>query len=235
VGLAPGCNPGAFGIGGSIPYTLTDDLGIHGSSIADLPCCRNSPPTVRLERAVGAYVSAEPLESSPRCKRDAFGLSRFESDPIHLILDGELDVLKYHGKVTIPEAVIRHSNTIKFENYKTNTPTKFQIRSLVGGEELMESLAKLIGLPKSCLDFVYFSVCKGAEPHTDKLNPKKFEDITYVIPTILPKGKSVITAVNEAIEVEVGGVYQFNHTEIHSMKLEDMESGCVVVMVAIKK
>jgi hypothetical protein len=99
----------------------------------------------------------------------------------------------------------------------------------------MESLSSLIGLPRDCLDFVYFSVCKGAESHTDKLNPQKFEDTTFVIPTILPRGRSIITAEDEEVDVKVGGVYQFDHTKVHSMRLEDTESGCVVIMVAIKK
>lgn len=141
--------------------------------------------------------------------------------------------IQFHGVVPIPKAVTEHANTIKLENYKTNTPTKFQIRSLVGGDDLMESLSKLIGISKDKLDFVYFSVCKGAEPHVDQLSHKKFEDTTYVIPVILPKGKSIITAEDEETEVQLGGVYQFDHTKVHSMTLEDMESGCVVVMVAV--
>lgn len=144
-------------------------------------------------------------------------------------------VIKFHGTVSVPEAVVNHADTIKFENYKTNTPRKFQVRTLTGGDELMESLAERINLPKSKLDFVYFSVCKGAEPHTDLLSPDKFENTTYVIPVILPRGRSVITAEEQEAEVQVGGVYEFDHTKVHSMTLEDLESGCVVVMVAVKK
>jgi hypothetical protein len=88
---------------------------------------------------------------------------------------------------------------------------------------------------KESLDFVYFSVCKGAEPHTDLLSPEKFEDTTYVVPVILPRGQSIITAENWKSEVCVGGIYEFDHTKVHSMTLEDLESGCVVVMVAVKK
>ncbi len=149
--------------------------------------------------------------------------------------DASLAKIKVHGKVCIPQSVLDHADTIKKENYKTNTPAKFQIRSLTGGGELMESLSKLINVPKNRLDFVYFSVCKGAEPHTDLLNPDKFEDTTYVIPVILPSGKSVITAEDEEAEVNLGEVYEFDHTKIHSMVLEDIESGCVVIMVAIRK
>jgi hypothetical protein len=144
-------------------------------------------------------------------------------------------MIKYHGKVDIPQTVIDHADTIKFENYKTNTPTKFQVRNLVGGDELMESLSSRIGLPRENLDFVYFSVCKGAEPHTDLLDPDKFEDTTFVIPVILPGGRSVITAGEQEAEVELGAVYEFDHTKVHSMTLEDTDSGCVVIMVAVKK
>src|SRR6185312_16487490 len=100
--------------------------------------------------------------------------------------------IKFHGKVSIPQVVLDHANTIKLENYKTNTPAKFQVRSLIGGDELMNSLANVVGVAQKRLDFVYFSVCKGAEPHTDILDQKKFFDTTYVIPVILPKGKSII-------------------------------------------
>lgn len=143
--------------------------------------------------------------------------------------------IKFHGIMEIPKSVTKHADSIKFENYKTNTPTKFQIRTLKGCDELMDSLSNLIGISKDQLDFVYFSVCKGAEPHVDQLNPDKFEDTTFVIPVILPKGKSIIKAEDEESEVQLGGVYQFDHTKIHSMTLEDNESGCVVIMVAVLK
>jgi hypothetical protein len=144
-------------------------------------------------------------------------------------------VIKFHGTIPIPEIVTGHADTIKFDNYKTNTPAKFQVRTLTGGDELMESLSQRIGRKKESLDFVYFSVCKGAEPHTDLLSPEKFEDTTYVVPVILPRGQSIITAENWKSEVCVGGIYEFDHTKVHSMTLEDLESGCVVVMVAVKK
>lgn len=144
-------------------------------------------------------------------------------------------MITFWGTVDIPKSVGAHSDTIKFENYKTNMPTKFQVRNLTGGDSLMESLSRVISIPMEKLDFVYFSVCKGAEPHTDKLNPKKFEDTTFVIPVILPSGKSIITAEDHRERVEIGGIYQFDHTKIHSMELEDTESGCVVIMVAILK
>jgi hypothetical protein len=148
-------------------------------------------------------------------------------------------MIKVRGLVHVPQAVLDHADKIKYDNYKVNTPTnsRFKIHKLAkaGGDEMMDSLAGVIGLPRKKLDFVYFSVCKGAEPHTDKLNPEKYEDVTFVIPVILPKGCSVITAEEHEREVGVGVVYEFDHTKIHSMVLEDTESGCVVVMVAVKK
>jgi len=147
-------------------------------------------------------------------------------------------MIKTRGVVMIPQSVLDNADKVKYENYKVNTPEKFQIRKLEkegGGEELMEQLAAVIGQPRSKLNYVYFSACQGAEPHTDKL-PAKFEDTTFVIPLILPKtGRAIITAEECWTEVGVGIVYEFDHTKVHSMELDDKESGCVVCMVAIKK
>jgi len=139
-----------------------------------------------------------------------------------------------HGKIKVPSTVVENADLIKFENYKTNTPAKFQIRDETDAT-LMYTLSRHIGLPWNSLDFVYFSVCKGAEPHVDLLDPAKFEPRTFVIPVILPSGRSVITAEDESVEVELNHVYEFNHEKIHSMELEDKESGCVVIMVAVLK
>ncbi len=144
-------------------------------------------------------------------------------------------MIKFHGKVIIPQETIDYADKIKFENYKTNTPATFQIRTLEGCDWLMKKLSSIVEVPREKLDFVYFSCCRGAEPHTDKLNPAKFEDITYVIPVIVPKGKSTIIAEGQSIDAELGGIYEFDHTKTHEMQLEDMESGCVVVMVGVLK
>lgn len=82
---------------------------------------------------------------------------------------------------------------------------------------------------------MYFSVCKGAESHIDLLNPAIFETRTFVIPVVLPQGKSVITAEDEQVEVKLNHIYEFNHEKTHSMVLEDNENGCVVIMVAVKR
>lgn len=141
-----------------------------------------------------------------------------------------------HGEIEIPYSIVANAETIKFENYKTNTPSKFQIRPIMVEDiVLMNRLSGAIGVKRDSLDFVYFSVCKGAEPHTDLLDPVVFEPRTFVIPVVLPKGKSTITAQDEQVEVKLNHIYEFNHEEVHSMELEDNESGCVVIMVAVKK
>lgn len=139
-----------------------------------------------------------------------------------------------HGPIEVPSTVVENAEKIKYENYKTNTPAKFQIRDETD-INLKMHISRRIGVAFSKLDFVYFSVCKGAEPHVDLLDPAVFEPRTFVIPVILPGGKSVITAEDEKVVVELNHVYEFNHEKIHSMELEDTDSGCVVIMVAVKK
>jgi hypothetical protein len=140
-----------------------------------------------------------------------------------------------HGSVTIPASIIEHADSIKLDNYKTNTPKTFQKVSKItqDGLSLMDELAKLVDVPADKLDYVYFSVCKGAVEHVDELPEGKFTDTTFVIPVILPEGKSIITALDAQAEVFIGKVYEFDHTKRHSMILEDNESGCTVLMVAI--
>lgn len=145
-------------------------------------------------------------------------------------------MIHYHGKIEIPQGLLDHADAIKFENYKVNKPGKGQVRhKLIEYMRFTEDLRRLVGLPAERLDFVYFSCCKGAEPHVDQLPSEKFHDTTYVIPVVLPRGRSVITAEGCEAVVELGGVYQFDHTKVHSMKLEDTDSGCVVIMVAIRR
>lgn len=144
---------------------------------------------------------------------------------IHLIISFKGNVIQQaiiqHGSVTIPASIIAHADTIKLDNYKTNTPKTFQKVAKVtqDGLSLMAELGELVGVPADKLDYVYFSVCKGAVEHVDELPEGKFTDTTFVIPVILPTGKSVITALD--------------HTTRHSMLLDDNESGCTVLMVAI--
>lgn len=141
------------------------------------------------------------------------------------------------GVVHIPQSILDHAELIKYDHYKVNTVKKFQkyTQDTIDSEILLWALGGLAGLDMSKLEYVYFSACMGAEPHIDMLDQTIFEDTTLVIPVILPSGKSIITAEDEEVVVRIGGVYQFDHTKTHSMVLEDNESGCVVVMVAVRK
>ncbi len=142
-----------------------------------------------------------------------------------------------HGLVTPPETLLAHAEIIKHDNYKTNTPVRFQKHADMSedGELFKRQLSKAVGVAVEKLDWVFFSVCQGATPHVDKLDESKFTDTTFVIPIILPSGSSKITAEEEVVVVELNRVYEFDHTKVHSMTLEDIESGCVVVMAAVIK
>jgi hypothetical protein len=145
-------------------------------------------------------------------------------------------ITKY-GKVVVPIQLIDIADSIKLENYKTNTPAKFQKHTDVSsvGKIFTQDLGSLVSEDPSKIDWVFFSVCQGAEPHTDQLDPNVFEDITYIIPIILPTKISTITAQQDKAEVSLFEVYKFDHTKTHSMELQDTESGCVVIMAGILK
>lgn len=136
-----------------------------------------------------------------------------------------MNKIVFHGQIEVPSTVVENAEKIKYENYRTNTPSKFQIRD-ESNVDLMMHVSRRIGIASLKLDFVYFSVCKGAEPHVDLLDPAIFEPRTFVIPVILPSGKSVITAEDEQVVAELNCMYEFNHEKIHSMELEDTNSGC---------
>jgi len=147
-----------------------------------------------------------------------------------------MDKIVCHGIIDVPEQIAINAESIKLQSYKTNTPKKFQVHAVSSADSLlMDRIATVVGVDKNRLDFVYFSVCKGAEPHTDLLDPNVFEPRTFVIPVVLPKGTSIITAEDEEAVVSLNHVYEFNHKKIHSMVLEDNTSGCAVIMVAVKK
>lgn len=141
-----------------------------------------------------------------------------------------------HGTVEIPPAVIAAAHPIRMLNYKTTTPARFRKNALTQDIALglMDDIADRIGVERDRLDYVYFSAAQGAEPHTDLLDPEIFTPHTYVIPVILPEGRTVITAETAQMDVELGGIYEFNHEREHSMSVDDTESGCVLIMVAIK-
>ena len=146
-------------------------------------------------------------------------------------------MITIYDTVDVPQQILDHADTIKMENYKTNTPVTFQKHMDMSshGEQFVRNLAQVINEPSEDIDWVFFSVCLGAEPHVDQLDPDKFGDTTFVIPIILPQGTSTITAEDDSAAVELFKVYQFDHTKIHSMVLEDHTSGCVVIMAALLK
>ena len=145
--------------------------------------------------------------------------------------------IKKRGVIKVPPAVIAAAEKIKLQNYKTNTPAQFQIHPLhdQSAELMMQNLADILDINRARLDYVYFSVCKGAEEHVDMLDANIFENRTFVIPVILPTGRSIIQAEQQKRTAELFTVYEFNHERPHAMYLEDTNSGCVVIMVAVKK
>lgn len=156
-------------------------------------------------------------------------------------------LIHHHGAVNVGPAIVQAADSIKLQNYKTNTPKTFQVQPLhtEDASTLMQELADRIKVPVERLDFVYFSVCRGAEEHTDLLDPAVFESRTFVIPVILPQGDTLIVAKDvagadgivptHATFVKLNHIYEFDHEKPHSMHVQDTESGCVVIMVAIKK
>lgn len=146
-------------------------------------------------------------------------------------------MIREWGNVTVPERVTMAAEQIKHLNYKTTTPVKFRKNKLTEdlAGDLLTEISDRIGVSRSLLDYVYFSVAKGAEPHIDALDASIFTDRTFVIPIILPKGDSIITAEEASVVARLGYIYEFNHERIHSMTVADTESGCVVIMIAIKK
>lgn len=148
-----------------------------------------------------------------------------------------------HGKVNVGLAMVRAADSVKRLNYKVNTPKRFQVERLhdEAAGSLMEQLSSIMQQPKENLDFVYFSCCAGAEPHVDALDPREFTERTIVVPIILPPGRAVLTAQvdkehkAQSVQVKLNHAYEFNHELTHSLELEDTESGCVVVMVSVKR
>lgn len=140
------------------------------------------------------------------------------------------------GPTYIHQSIIAHAHTIKHENYKTNTTKQFQKHQGLTSDcaKFMALVGGKINIHPSKMDMVYFSVAKGAEPHTDLLDPNVFTNITYVIPVILPKGDNTIYADGDSAVVDVGRIYRFDHTKTHSMTVANEEDGAVLIMIAIK-
>lgn len=146
-------------------------------------------------------------------------------------------MIKYHGQIVLPSGLLEAAEHIKFQNYKVTKIGKIQKQTPEGvdAEYVMRVLGSFVKRDHTLFDAVYFSACSGADRHIDMLDQEKFEDTTYVIPLILPEGDTIISAQGMSVIVEVGGVYEFDHTKEHEMTVEDDKSGCVVLMVAVRK
>ena len=82
---------------------------------------------------------------------------------------------------------------------------------------------------------VFLSACRGAEPHTDDLDREIYTDTTIVVPLVVPPGTNVFYAGEASEFFNSFYVYSFNHTVKHELILGDQESGCTVLMIAVKK
>jgi hypothetical protein len=155
--------------------------------------------------------------------------------------------IQYAGQAFPSRDILIYANSIKDENYKTSTVKQFQRRFplLDGMSKLIDEIALRIngityagkGLYPLNVDLepVFFSVAKGAAEHTDELDRDIYTDVTIVIPLVVPKGLSELTVGGNSINLQQFGVYLFDHTKPHKLVLEDNESGCTVLMIAIKK
>ena len=69
----------------------------------------------------------------------------------------------------IPTSVREYAETIKLQSYKTTTPTRFK-KTFGDDFEFKTELSKKLNIPVSNLEYVFFSVCAGAEPHIEELS-----------------------------------------------------------------
>lgn len=140
-----------------------------------------------------------------------------------------------HGSVFVPPQVFQAAYELRLENYKVNTPKKFQVRHLHTEHslQLMGDLAQIAGVPMNKIDYVYFSCCLGAEEHTDALDAKKFTAKTLIVPVVVPPGKATLWADGMETQMQANHVYEFNHERPHSLTLEDTTSGCTVIMASV--
>lgn len=139
-----------------------------------------------------------------------------------------------HGTVEVPEAVLNNAQEIRHENYRTNTPRKFQKHNEVHAQ-LKQAIAQAVGEPVVNIDFVYFSVAKGAEEHVDALDPTVYTSRTFIVPVVLPEGDNFITAQGQKFQISTGVVYEINHELPHSMQVANEVDGAVVIMASCLK
>jgi hypothetical protein len=139
-----------------------------------------------------------------------------------------------HGHVRLPASIVEYAETIKLQNYKTNSVKAFQrdFHKPEGLDEVLTQVSKLVFRPKETLEPVFFSAAMGAKPHTDDL-PKDYLDVTFVLPLILPE-IATLSANVTTVRLNEGLLVSFNHTQLHSMQVSDF-SGCTILMIAVKQ
>lgn len=143
-------------------------------------------------------------------------------------------MIKIVGELVVNGDTMELAQGIRQENYKVNTPSKYQ-KHLGKDPFISEQLSEMLGCRPERVDYVFFSSKEGAEPHVDKLSLSQYEEKTILIPLILPNGTSKLIVDGWTHELGYFLCYEFNHTQIHSLELEDKDSGCVLIMAAVLK
>lgn len=138
-------------------------------------------------------------------------------------------MIKLVGELMVDFQTMCYAQSIREENYKVNTPSKYQ-KHCGNDSFIINQLVEIINRDYSLINYVFFSCKEGAEPHTDKLNLSRFDEKTVVIPLILPNGKSRLLVEDETCELQHFLCYEFDHTKVHSLILDDTTSGCVLIM-----
>lgn len=130
-------------------------------------------------------------------------------------------------QIHLPTSLKQVANSIKLQNYKVNSPTKFQkYRNPLSMFSYM--LSSVLG---SKVDWVLFSCCNGAEEHTDKLDTDIYGTMTYIIPVIVPEKGAVLHHSGGSVDISEGSVYEINHQLPHSLDVNSYD-GCVLVMAS---
>lgn len=147
-----------------------------------------------------------------------------EQNPIHS-----------HGFVSLGDSVIAAANSVRHQNNKVNTPSKFH-RNKMDKEEyrhVREQIATFLGVSTDDVDYTYFACASGADEHVDSLDPTLFTNRTIVVPVIVPETASLIVG-PVTQELRVGVAYEIDHTKPHTLAVVG-DTGCVVIMATIRR
>lgn len=144
----------------------------------------------------------------------------------------------HHHLQSIPTRILVEANKIKNLSYQITDPGKFKRDELIDDDiaEILSEMFWIDDCPEDLdkLNVVFFSCANGAEEHVDKLDPEVFTSTTYVIPVILPSEGNILHVDGESMEIEIGGIYEFNHEIPHSLTVGDT-TGAVVIMIGVMK